>query len=109
MLPAVSNDLDDIFDISSGLVELFTSGGTLIGSLPFDSTAVSATFTPEPGDYYYRVTSDVTGSAGSYLISSAVPEPRTAVLIFAGLIGVACARGTAGAELAGAPLVIATP
>ena len=89
MLTAVSNDLDDIFDISSGLVELFASGGTLIGSLPFDSTAVSATFTPGPGDYYYRVTGDVTGSAGSHLISSAVPEPQTALLILAGMIGVA--------------------
>jgi hypothetical protein len=85
-LTAVSNDLDPFFDISGGLVELFTAGDLLIGSLSFDSTAVSTTFAAAPGDYYYRVTGNVTGTAGSYLVSSAVvPEPGTAALLLVGL------------------------
>jgi hypothetical protein len=89
-LTAVSNDLEPIFDISGGLVELFTAGDLLIGSLSFDSTAVSTTFAAAPGDYYYRVTGNVTGTAGSYLVSSAVvPEPGTAALLVVGLAAVA--------------------
>ena len=54
LLTAVSNDLQPIFDISGGLVELFMSDDTLIGSLPFDSTAVSTSFAVVPViDYYY--------------------------------------------------------
>jgi hypothetical protein len=91
-LTAVSNDAAPTFDISGGLVELFASGGSLIGSLPFDSTAVHTTFDVAPGDYYYHVTGEVTGSAGSYLISSAIPEPTPALLLLAGLAGIAIVR-----------------
>jgi PEP-CTERM motif-containing protein len=93
LLSAVTNDAAPTFDITGGLVELFTSGNALIGSLSFDSTAVNTSFSVETGNYYYRVTGTVIGSAGSYLISSAVvapvPEPASAALVLMGIAAIA--------------------
>ncbi|UJP05228.1 MAG: FxDxF family PEP-CTERM protein [Nitrosomonas sp.] len=97
---SVTNDAPPVFDISGGLVQLWTSDGdgnygatdagdSLVTSLAFDSTAVNQTFTIGPGNYYYQVTGNINGTlGGSYLLSSSitlVPEPETYAMLLAGL------------------------
>lgn len=109
---SVANDAPPVFDISDGLVQLWSSDGdadyggsdagdSLVTSLAFDSTAVNQTFTINPGNYYYQVTGNIDGLlGGSYLLSSSVtpvPEPEIYAMLLAGfgLIGFSLRRRAA--------------
>ena len=97
---AVSLDAPPTFNIEGGSVTLYLSDGdvnfvgdagdTSQGSFAFDSTSANTTFGAiGGGNYFYLVAGAITGtSGGSYLLSSAltaVPEPGTYALLFAGL------------------------
>lgn len=109
---SVSNDAPPVFDITGGLVQLWSSDGdadyggsdpgdSLVASLAFDSTSVNQTFTVSPGNYYYQVTGSIDGLlGGSYLLSSSVtpvPEPEMYAMLLAGfgLIGFSLRRRVA--------------
>jgi len=88
----VANNLMTVLNIDSGMVSLFDSSSTLLGSYSFDGTTGSTWHTItnlSPGDYYYEITGMATGSSGGfYSISSTispVPEPETYALLLAGL------------------------
>jgi hypothetical protein len=96
----VTND-GGVFNITGAMAELYKSNGNMnwtddmsVAAFAFDSTAITNSFGGlASGDYYYRVTGQVTGTAGgSYLLSSSlapIPEPGTYALMLAGLAAVA--------------------
>jgi hypothetical protein len=93
MSVSVTNDGSG-FDLENGVLSLYSgapSTGTLIGSLSFDSSAVSYNWGALPiGNYYYEVTAKVVDTAigGSYLLSSTlapVPEPESYAMLLGGL------------------------
>jgi hypothetical protein len=83
-----------LFD--SGTIGLYTSGGTLLGSLNsiltspgLLSTGATTTVALMPGDYYVQVKGNVSATTGvNYGLSvfgAAVPEPATWAMLISGL------------------------
>lgn len=111
----VANNLLNVFGIANGQVSLFNGlandalADALVGSYAFNgSTGDSATTFSAltSGNYYYRITGDLTGSlGGTYTLASSaiattttppVPEPETYAMLLAGLgvVGMALRRRT---------------
>lgn len=90
---SVANDgANGAFDLTGGTLSLYQVGNsTALGSVNFDSTAISYDFGAlAAGNYFYEITATVapTAQGGSYLVSSTlapVPEPETYALLLAGL------------------------
>jgi hypothetical protein len=101
---AVSNNLTSVLGLTGGTVSLFREAGvvdTPIGSFAFNDTTggISHAFGAlQGGSYYYLVNGTGSGTMGGfYSLTStlaAVPEPKIAVVLLAGLaaIGFVTAR-----------------
>ncbi|CAH0354756.1 FxDxF family PEP-CTERM protein [Aquabacterium sp. CECT 9606] len=93
---AVSLGSPGLLNISNGAVKLYKEAGaedTFLGSYTFDGTTGSTYHyfdLTSPGEYYYNVVGQATGSIGGfYSLSSAttpVPEPTTLAMTLAGLV-----------------------
>jgi PEP-CTERM motif len=93
---AVANNLSSVFNLGSGMVQLFrveTGPDALLGMFGFDGTSGSTAHTfasLAAGDYFYLVSGMANGSAGAvYALTSTVapvPEPAQAGLFGAGLL-----------------------
>lgn len=102
---SVSIELSSIFDISNGVLSLWSGSvsdgvaDTLLSSTGFDTTSTSLSVSELiAGNYYWSVSGDASGSAGgSYLFASStapVPEPSSYAMMLAGLgmLGIAVSR-----------------
>ena len=107
---AVSNNLGNLLGLTGGMVTLFADAAgpdTTVGSYTFSGVTGSTEHTFSSllaGTYYYVVSGMGTGTSGGFyaLASStvsAVPEPSTLALLFAGLgvVGFTASRRKLGA------------
>jgi hypothetical protein len=88
----VANNLMTVLNLQGGMVELFNSSNTSMGSYSFDGTTGSTWHTMTgltAGDYHFTITGNATGSKGAFYSISAtavpVPEPETYAMLLAGL------------------------
>ena len=92
---ANNNPPANVLHLADGLVSLYrdiAGPDQLIGSFAFDGTTGDTAHTFAnlvAGSYYYLVTGNATGHAGSvYTLTSAVPEPETYALLLGGLAAI---------------------